>query len=100
WKTRTAKATAKATLAWSLGNELSAPWWTSSSVCFGWSAKGRAWYQRCPSTALTSSAPTAERPAEAAASFERGDAPGRAKNQVAAATATSAKSAAALKATA
>jgi hypothetical protein len=49
---------------------------------------------------LTSSATTVERPAEAAASFERGDAPGRAKNQVAAATATSAKSAEALKATA
>jgi hypothetical protein len=46
---------------------------------------------------LTSSASTAETPAEAAASFDRSEPPGRAKNHVEAAIATSAKIAHALK---
>jgi hypothetical protein len=96
WKISTANAIANATLAWSLGNELSAPWWTSSTVCLGWSANGRAWYQRCPRTALVSSATTAAMPAEAAASFERCEPPGRARNHVSAAIATRTKIAQAL----
>lgn len=35
WKATAAKAIANARLAWSLGNELSAPWWTRSSVWRG-----------------------------------------------------------------
>jgi len=81
---------------WSLGKELSAPWWTRSSVCFGWSTKGRGWYQSCPRTAFASRARPAEAAADAAASFERSEPPGRAKNHVAAATATRAKIAQAL----
>jgi len=92
----TATATANATAVWSLGKELSAAWWTSSSVCFGWSTNGRGWYQRCPSAAFPARARSAATPAETAASFERCEPPGRERNQIPAATATRAKIAHAL----
>src|SRR5947208_9420998 len=87
----TANAIAKATLAWSLGKALSAAWWETTTVCIGWSTKGRSWYQILPRTTLATIASTADAAAPAVASFSVGEPPGRANSQSTAAAAATTK---------